>query len=184
MPTYTDKGYSYGNDPYFRVEVAEVEEGLLKLSVTARRAVKAYLKDVGVPILEKYAKDNAPWTDRTHSAREGLTASVYEKGRANNNTLKQDYTCGIELYHTALNAQGKMYGVYLELGTSHANPYPILGDAAFVAGATVIDGMNNILEKYDGSVFGVDDMMVDVNNDAVGMGYDSSVVSEYLGRFR
>lgn len=183
MPNYYDNGYTNGNPPYFRLEIAEVEQGLLNLSITARRAVKAYLKQEGVPILEKYAKENRPWTDRTYAAKEGITASVYEKGRANNKKLKQDYTCGIELAHTALNNRGQRYGVYLELGTSHAKPYPILGEAAYIAGATVIDGMNNILERYDGSVFGVDDLIVDVNNDAEEMGYDSSVVGNYLRNF-
>ena len=57
-------GYHTG-EGYYRVETAEVEEGLLKFSVTARRAIKAYLKEVGVPMLEGYAKSNAPWKDRT-----------------------------------------------------------------------------------------------------------------------
>lgn len=175
-PIYTSRGYSYNNEPYFRVETAEVEEGLLKFSVTARRAVKAYLKEVGVPMLEGYAKANAPWTDRTGSARQGITASVYEKGRANNNRLQQDYTCGVQIYHTALNARGQKYGKFLEyvgengMGVfnvrtgKYNKPYPILEPTARIAGAEVVHGMMNIIEKYDGSVFGVDDLIVDVDN--------------------
>lgn len=162
MPTYVDNGYSYGNAPYYRVETAEVEEGLLKFSATARRAVKAYLKEVGIPTLENYAKTNRKWTDRTGAAREGLTASVYEKGRANNNRLQQDYTCGVEIYHTAQNARGQRYGKWLE--TRYDGRYAILEETAIQAGATVVDGMRDIIERYEGSVFGVDDQRVDVDN--------------------
>lgn len=164
MPTYTTRGYSYGNEPYYRVETAEVEEGLLKFSVTARRAVKAYLRDIGVPILEDYAKNNHRWINRTGTLEDGITASVYEKGRANNNRLQQDYTCGIEIYHTAENGRGQQYGVYIE--TLYEGRYAILEETARNAGGVVVDGMNNIIEKYDGGVFGVDDLIVDVNNDA------------------
>lgn len=159
IPIFTTNGYSYNNEPYCRVEVAEVEEGLLKFSATARRAVKAYLKKEGVPILENYAKSNHPWKNVTYSAERGLTASVYERGRANNNQLKQDYTCGIEIYHTALNNRGQQYGIYLE--TKYDGRYAILLETARNAGATVIEGMRNIIDKYEGSVFGVDDLDVD-----------------------
>ena len=158
-------GYSYGEAKYCRVEAAEVEQGLLKLSVTARRAVKAYLKEEGVPILESYAKKNAPWNDRTGTARAGLTASVYEKGKANNHRLAQDYTCGIEIYHTALNSRGQRYGKWLEKGTRHARAFPIIEETARIAGADVIDGMYEILEKYEGLVFGVDDQEVFVDSE-------------------
>lgn len=153
-------GYHLGQ-PYLRIEAAEVEQGLLKLSTTCRRACKAYLKKEGVPIMEKYAKSNAPWTDRSKKAREGLTASVYEKGRKSNNQLNNDYTCGIQIYHTAYNDRNQRYGKWLEYGTVYAKPYPILEDTAIKAGAVVINGMNNILEKYEGSVFGFDDLKVD-----------------------
>lgn len=162
MPTYVSNGYSYGNAPYYRVETAEVEEGLLKFSATARRAVKTYLKKEGVPILEHYAKNNHKWTNRTGAAEKGLTASVYEKGRANNNRLKQDYTCGIEIYHTAQNNRGQRYGKFLE--TRYEKRFAILEETAREAGATVVEGMRNIIERYEGSVFGVDDTMVDVDN--------------------
>lgn len=155
-----NKGYYHGT-PYLRIEAAEVEEGLLKLSATCRRAIKAYLKKEGVPYMEQYAKNNAPWKDRTHAARQGLTASVYEKGRKKNNQLNPDYTCGIQIYHTAYNNKGQRYGKWLEYGTVHAKPYPILEPTAINAGAVVINGMKNILDKYEGAVFGYDDLEVD-----------------------
>lgn len=167
MPTFVgNTGYSYGNAPYYRVETAEVEEGLLKFSVTARRAVKAYLKQIGAPMLENYAKNNHEWQNRTGTLESGITASVYEKGRANNNRLQQDYTCGVELYYTSLNSRGQRYGMYLEEGTKYISAYHTLRNAARDCGANVVEGMVNIVEKYGSSVFGVDDLVVDVNNDA------------------
>lgn len=157
----TFKGGYYHGKPYLRLELTEVEQGLLKLSTTLRRSLKAYLKKEGVPYLENYAKNNAPWTDRTHAAREGLTASVYEKGRKANNQLSNDYTCGVQLYHTAYNDRGQRYGKWLEYGTKHARPYPILEPTILQAGPTVINGMKNILEKYEGSLLGVDDIEAD-----------------------
>jgi len=49
--------------------------------------------------VEDYAKDNAPWTDRTGDAREGLTAEVSRDGEA----------VVLELYHTV------EYGLWLEV---------------------------------------------------------------------
>lgn len=154
-------GEYHTGTPYLRIEAGEVEEGLLKLSATARRAVKAYLKKEGVPLMESYAKEKAPWKDRTGTARRGLTASVYEKGRTSNNHITSDYTCGIQIYHTAYNDRNQRYGKWLEYGTSHARPYPILEETAEIAGAEVVNGMRGILEKYEGNVFGYDDLDVD-----------------------
>ena len=164
MATYTIQGYSYGNAPYYRVETAEVEAGLLKFSVTARRAVKSYLKQVGIPTLENYAKNNHEWENRTHTLEDSITASIYEKGRANNNRLQQDYTCGIELYYTAQNSRGQRYGKWIEEGTRFHEGYYTLRKAAENAGADVVNGMYNIVEKYGGAVFGVDDLEVPSDN--------------------
>lgn len=49
--------------------------------------------------VEEYAKDNAPWSDQTGAARDGLTASVYMEG----------LTVVLELAHTV------DYGIWLEL---------------------------------------------------------------------
>lgn len=49
--------------------------------------------------IEAYAKDNAPWDDRTGDAREGLTAEAYHDGSKH----------GVVLYHTV------DYGIWLEI---------------------------------------------------------------------
>lgn len=55
------------------------------------------------PIVESYAKDNAPWTDRTGNARQGLTGSIQDISET-----------VVHLY-----LSHKMdYGVYLELKNS------------------------------------------------------------------
>ena len=86
---------------------------------------------------------------------------MYEKGRKANNQLSNDYTCGIQLYHTAYNGRGQRYGKWLEYGTDHARPYPILEPTMLQAGPVVINGMQNILDKYSGSLVGVDDIKAD-----------------------
>lgn len=52
------------------------------------------------PVLEAYAKENAPWTDRTGNARQGLQAIVDD--------LSQDT---VKLYL----AHGMEYGLWLEI---------------------------------------------------------------------
>lgn len=54
--------------------------------------------------LAQYAKDNAPWADRTGEARDGLDADVYEEGDE----------IVVELYHTA------EHGVWLEIAMGGA----------------------------------------------------------------
>jgi HK97 gp10 family phage protein len=64
--------------------------------------------------VESYMKSNAPWTDRTGDARAGLKASSRVTGKG-----------GVTLtaYHTV------PYGGFLETGTSHMSPYPIIRPA-------------------------------------------------------
>lgn len=53
----------------------------------------------GADDIREYAQNNAPWTDRTGAARDGLSTDVFEEGGF----------IVIELYHTV------EYGVWLEL---------------------------------------------------------------------
>ena len=62
---------------------------------------------------ERYAssaKQNRSWSDRTNAARAGLFGAVEANGSR----------IDIYLSHTV------EYGIFLELGTSHAAPYPII----------------------------------------------------------
>lgn len=64
--------------------------------------------------LISYMKDNAPWTDRTGDARALLDANARVTGKG-----------GVTLsaFH------GVSYGGFLETGTAHNAPYPIIRPA-------------------------------------------------------
>lgn len=68
------------------------------------------LADLFTAKLESYAKANAPWTDRTGAARQGLRAFAVKAAMQ------------VTLYLvTSVN-----YGIFLELGTSRMAPRPIV----------------------------------------------------------
>lgn len=64
--------------------------------------------------VEAYMQENAPWQDRTFAARDGLKSNVRVTGKG-----------GVTLtaYHTV------PYGGFLETGTAHMAPYPIIRPA-------------------------------------------------------
>lgn len=62
--------------------------------------------DYWAPVMEAYAKENAPWTDRTANARQGLRAFTEQ--------LSQDT---VVLYLT----HGVEYGIHLEVRNSGEN---------------------------------------------------------------
>ncbi len=64
------------------------------------QAAKLAVANYWAPVLEAYAKENAPWTDRTGNARQALHSFVRE--------LSSD-TVALYLSH------GMSYGVFLEL---------------------------------------------------------------------
>lgn len=70
-------------------------------------AGKEIAEDIAKEV-QAYAKENAPWEDRTGAARAGLTSDVYEN----------DAVIVLQLYHTV------DYGVWLE--TIQAGAYAII----------------------------------------------------------
>lgn len=71
--------------------------GIARASATLPSRVGDEVLDVAIEALD-YAKDNAPWADRTGNAREGLDVDVYEEGD----------TIVWEMFHSV------DYGLYLE----------------------------------------------------------------------
>jgi hypothetical protein len=70
---------------------------------------------------------NAPWTDRTGNARQGLAAQAFDEG-ANQ---------GIVLFHQV------PYGIWLEVRFS--GRYAIIEPTIDVMGPQVMESLNNIL---------------------------------------
>jgi hypothetical protein len=64
--------------------------------------------------LLSYMKDNAPWTDRTTDARNGLSSNANITGKG---------AVTLSAFHTVF------YGPFLELGTRFMSPYPIIRPA-------------------------------------------------------
>ena len=81
------------------------------------------------PRVENYAKTNAPWTDRTGNARNGLAARSYRDGQET----------GIILYHQV------PYGIYLE--TRWDGRYAIIDPTIAEMGPKVMQSYNRILER-------------------------------------
>lgn len=64
--------------------------------------------------LVSYMQANAPWTDRTKAARDGLSSNARITARGN---------ATLTAFHTV------PYGGFLETGTVHNAPYPIIKPA-------------------------------------------------------
>lgn len=79
------------------------------------------------PQVEASMKVNAPWTDQTGNARQGLRAEAFDEGS----------TMGIVLYHTV------PYGIYLE--TMNSGTYAIIDPTIETQGPEVMRSLENIL---------------------------------------
>jgi hypothetical protein len=81
------------------------------------------------PEVEAYMKNNAPWTDRTGNARNGLAAHAYQEGDE----------VGILLYHQV------SYGIWLEV--ANGGKYAIIQPTIDTMGPRVMQQYNNLLER-------------------------------------
>lgn len=80
------------------------------------------------PDVESHMKVNAPWTDRTGNARQGLAAQAF----------REDDNMGIVLYHQV------PYGYFLEVRWS--GRYAIILPTIEVMGPEVMKSLENILK--------------------------------------
>lgn len=87
-----------------------------------RRAIEA----------ENYMKTHHPWKNRSHRAEDNLHADVklYKGG----NTVRMELKHGDVVW--------PWYGYYLEYGSSHARPYPIIGPTQRVFGPRLLNELN------------------------------------------
>lgn len=77
--------------------------------------------------MENYAKQNAPWTDRTGDARERLHATVEETGPIG----------------TIVLSHGVEYGLWLEL--DHGGRYAIIAPTIDVFGPKIMRSLQNMI---------------------------------------
>lgn len=96
----------------------------------SRRQLAPLLKlDVEAKKLEGYAKQNAPWTDRTGRARQSLNASV--------STIPNGYRITL--------AHGVDYGLWLEL--AHERRFAIVMPAIEKKGGEIVKSFQNFMEN-------------------------------------
>lgn len=88
--------------------VETVQANMLTYATRVRLAVLA-IADYLAPVLESYAKEHAPWTDRTGNARQGLQGFVEEVSQ----TI-------VDIYIT----HRMSYGIYLEV--AHAGRFSVI----------------------------------------------------------
>lgn len=100
-----------------------------------QRALYGVVKYWDGPI-ERHMKHNAPWTDRTTNARNGLFAVAQKSGR----TIAGS-TFAIVLGHSV------DYGVYLEEGTENMRARPIVMPTIQIYAPKVIGTLTKILDR-------------------------------------
>lgn len=86
--------------------------------------------------VEAHMKHNAPWTDRTTNARNGLTATAQKSG---SRIAASNFA--IVLSHSV------DYGVYLEVGTENMEARPIIVPTIELYGPKVIKTLVKILNR-------------------------------------
>lgn len=109
-------------------DISGLERGLLLFENRADLAIRTYLDTAAIKMVD-FARKNAPWTDRSGSARARL------------NTHVEPMTKG---YRIAI-AHGVEYGIFLEL--AHEKRYAIIPDTINYGTNTVIPGFNRLLER-------------------------------------
>lgn len=112
----------------FRIDSANLQKNMDRFPEKVNAAVGIYAKTAS-KTMENYAKQNAPWTDRTGHARQRLTgdAEAVEKG-----------------WQIAL-SQGVDYGVFLEL--AHEKKYAILQPTVMAKSSDILHGFTHLMEK-------------------------------------
>lgn len=111
-----------------RIDSKGLKEGLERLSSKSDIVVKAYL-NTAERKLENYAKQNAPWTDRSGRARLGLNS----------------YTEKTPFGYRLIIAHGVDYGIWLEL--AHEKKYAILNKTIQQNTNDIMKGFTKLIER-------------------------------------
>lgn len=107
---------------------ADLLDALASGNEKVNDAVMAVL-EYKAPEVEAHMKINAPWTDQTGNARQGLAARAYDTGDNK----------GIVLFHQV------PYGIWLEV--KHSGRYATILPTIQVMGPEVMKSLENILGK-------------------------------------
>lgn len=110
------------------MNIENLKNGIVAVDKKAQAAVEMYAKNQS-KMLESYAKQKAPWTDRTGMARKSLNATTEKKENGIRITL----------------AHGVDYGLWLEL--AHEKRFAIVKPTIELKGNDVLKGYENLLGK-------------------------------------
>lgn len=105
--------------------------GLQAVNNRAPINLRRYMERRSIEV-ESYMKMNHPWKNRTGRAERGLHTDIVDIP-----SLKQ---IRMELKHS--DVVWPWYGYYLEYGSSHAMPYPIIGPTQRVFGPRLLNELN------------------------------------------
>lgn len=110
-------------------DLSSLLSGMANAENKVDAAVRMYA-ETGALKLQNYAKQNAPWTDRTGHARQRLNSYV--------STVSNGYKIAL--------AHGVAYGIWLEL--AHEKRFSIIPQTINYVGAQeILPGLNKLLER-------------------------------------
>jgi hypothetical protein len=112
----------------FKIDASDLIDGLTGLEARTLVATKVYAQ-TAANNLESYAKQNAPWTDRTGMARKSIAGSI------------SDIPHGVRITL----AHGVDYGIWLEL--AHEKKFATIAPTIRVKSASVVKGFENLMNK-------------------------------------
>ena len=112
-----------------RLDISDIESKLETMGTRADAAVRVFAEQ-GATKLRSYAQSNAPWTDRTGSARQRLNAYVSATANGYRITL----------------AHGVEYGIWLEL--AHEKRFAIIPQTIdYVGNGEIMPAFERFLER-------------------------------------
>lgn len=116
---------------HFFLEEDSLTDGVRKVGPFVDKFINATMRYYE-PQLENYARINAPWTDQTANARNGLVAQSGKEGDT----------------HFIVLAHRVPYGIWLEVRWS--GRYAIIGPTVETYGPKVMHTLERILERVGG----------------------------------
>lgn len=109
-------------------DTSELDHGLRKVKPSIDQALATLMKFEATKV-EGYMRVNAPWTDRTTNARNGLFARAFSEAHSH----------VIVAYHTM------PYGIWLEVRFS--GQYAIINPTILAEGRRIMGDVRNLLSK-------------------------------------
>lgn len=112
----------------FSLDMSKLEQGVNLFMGKSEAAIQMYAESASLQ-LQNYARDNAPWTDRTGHARQRLTSNV------------EKVTNGYKI----ILAHGVDYGIWLEL--AHEKRFAIIQPTILINSNEIMTGFDKLLER-------------------------------------